>query len=109
MVPLPTCVGWYLRLSSQPLPVVTLAHVNAAGPVQPGGSAVRSAGVMLNPLAGCASSVVKSILTVWLLPLITAATCPAGVCVATTLFCVVARYGISTDPNLSVPPPSLYA
>src|ERR1035441_6988478 len=105
MVPLPAWVGWKLSASSQPLPVVTVAQVNVAGPVQPGGKDVRLAGVIDNPVAGFVSSVVKSIFTVWLPP-INRAIWPAGVCVPTTLFCVVAVYGIPIDPDLAVPEPS---
>ena len=70
-VTVPLTPGWMgvnVNPSSQPLPVVTLAQVKVAGPVQPDGNDVRFAGVIVNPVAGLESSVVKSTLTGWLTP-----------------------------------------
>jgi hypothetical protein len=57
-VPLPTAVGRYMRLSMQPLPVLTEAQVRLEGPLQPAGK-VPNPAVIDRFVAVAPSSVVN--------------------------------------------------
>jgi hypothetical protein len=89
-----------VRLTMQPLPVLTEAQVNVAGPVQPAGKALNPE-VMDRLVAVSPSSVVNVTLNVALEPTATL-TVPVGEGVATMLsFVFVGGGGGKDDP----PPP----
>ena len=70
-VPVVTAVGAYVRLRTQPLPLLTAAQSNVAGPLQPDGIGPAAA-ERAKPVIGLPSLEVKVIATVRLAPTTTA-------------------------------------
>ncbi len=95
-MPLPTAVGAYVKLSWQPVPVLTFEHAKLPDvPLQPLGNA-ESPDVTDRLFARLWSSVVKVTLTGVVLPVTTAT--GFGLGVPTTLSWVVARYTMFNEP-----------